>query len=1083
MVSEYDIPTSRLLRNTEKLRQTLYSRNLYAPDTQYPLQNESNVNRTVDAINTIIGGLTPFKSFNLENTVFGRTFENRTPLTNIGLIMLGKQFALNAMSGMARENFPVVKVSNLFDGNKNTNLFTKHIDYDITIKEDTTKFENFIDSIIYWYPLKNYPFNPKSINSDYIKNTGSGQLNILYQNINNNIYKQNNNNSDTTFYDYADKVDNPIKPRTAQIFTFFSFDESRVYPLGPLGITETLARSVELANKAMSESYYNIEKVSSEYAPTIEYLGNFGDTEKNNNNNKQWEKDGQNPWIDNYNEFAGDNSDNRIVWGRDGITKELNNEIGQLRGDLSDSVFKTDGDLKNFGVNTGLLEYTRNLVNATVGKIGDMTRKAFLKGNNIEGFNGAGLWKANSSTYASSVKNTIAGKKGIRQHTAVDQYDRFAKAIRFDGNNVYGGNENSVIYNSVLPRIHPVINKEGQVDPKNLMLSIENLAIRVIRRDGYGIIDNEYGSPIPECEIGPFDGRIMWFPPFNMEIQETATAKYEPTVMIGRNEPMYNYQNSERSAVLNFTLLIDYPPQLKNYALSKTPQKDMAEFFAFGGDSYKEPKSYIEDLELKSFLLQNQINDVWDRGAYAETNLETPSSLKLYFPNNVPKVSDNLNTIVDAMYKTYTYEIINGFPSCDGTGWGLNNEVYFVNGLVSYQLSGNTYWKLSGATSSQYNFSGDTDQSGNCELNISLKKMFDNPDYRKYYNIEITGGASLLYTEGNPKDIKEGDAYNLALGQRRADATKVLIENRLKAIYGKSVTDLGINIITTASKGSAGGNASGATAAGISLLETKEERSAEISFVKNNTPPDRKYIPLTTTEQTSIKIKTDEIDKIQAEINKAKSIVSDCVMSERIIAESNGLGDGGILRGFQSVAGNYYYPVFHSQTPEDFHKRLTFLQQCTRQGAAKRYEVVDNNGILRAKNSVFGRQPICILRIGDFFYTKVIIESVNFDYTETTWDMNPEGFGMQPMLAKITLNMKLIGGQSLKGPIDALQNAVAFNYYANSNYTNKGMYKLPSREADIQASYMDGILTTEQSNLKAAYAQNVGNNVVNFTRI
>ena len=165
-----------------------------------------------------------------------------------------------------------------------------------------------------------------------------------------------------------------------------------------------------------------------------------------------------------------------------------------------------------------------------------------------------------------------------------------------------------------------------------------------------------------------------------------------------------------------------------------------------------------------------------------------------------------------------------------------------------------------------------------------------------------------------------------------------------------------------------------------------------------------------------------------------------------------------ILNSFESISDNQFYPVFHSQTPEDFHRRLTFLQQCTRQGAAKRYDILDENtGELRARNSVFGKQPICVLRIADFFYTKVVIESVTIDYAETTWDMNPEGFGMQPMIANITLNMKVIGGQSLKGPIDALQNAVTFNYYANSTFTDKGMYKKPSHVATDQNQYMFGI--------------------------
>jgi hypothetical protein len=65
--------------------------------------------------------------------------------------------------------------------------------------------------------------------------------------------------------------------------------------------------------------------------------------------------------------------------------------------------------------------------------------------------------------------------------------------------------------------------------------------------------------------------------------------------------------------------------------------------------------------------------------------------------------------------------------------------------------------------------------------------------------------------------------------------------------------------------------------------------------------------------------------------------------------------------------------------------------------------------------------------------------------------------------------MKLMGGQSLKGPIDALQNAVSFNYYANSSFTNAGMYQLPSKAASDQESFIKEILTAEQAQMSAKY--------------
>jgi hypothetical protein len=116
-------------------------------------------------------------------------------------------------------------------------------------------------------------------------------------------------------------------------------------------------------------------------------------------------------------------------------------------------------------------------------------------------------------------------------------------------------------------------------------------------------------------------------------------------------------------------------------------------------------------------------------------------------------------------------------------------------------------------------------------------------------------------------------------------------------------------------------------------------------------------------------------------------------------------------------------------TPEGLNSRLTFLNQCTRQGP----QILDST---KPQNMVFGRPPICVLRIGDFYNTKIVVDSVNISYDPLQWDLNPEGIGVQPMLAKVTMSFKFIGGSSLGGPIKQLQNAVSYNFYANT-----GVYK------------------------------------------
>lgn len=145
---------------------------------------------------------------------------------------------------------------------------------------------------------------------------------------------------------------------------------------------------------------------------------------------------------------------------------------------------------------------------------------------------------------------------------------------------------------------------------------------------------------------------------------------------------------------------------------------------------------------------------------------------------------------------------------------------------------------------------------------------------------------------------------------------------------------------------------------------------------------------------------------------------------------------------------NYFDPAFHSISPEGFNARLTFLQQCMRQGQT--LEMTGGNDQKIAGNLAFGRMPVCVLRIGDFINTRVIIDSISINYNEGNailWDLNPEGIGVQPLFAKVSMALKLIGGQSLEGPITKLQNALSFNYYANTGvYDNRSDRAYPTHQ-------------------------------------
>jgi len=1054
-----NVNSSRLITSTEALRNTLLTRNLYTPNNMYPLES-TDTGKIIKTIDSIIGIIAPFKSFDLENTVIGRLAGDKTPISVIGLAMLGKQFAYNEMSHVAQQTYGVFKPSNLFDGNRDTKLFVRNSDMTITSQSAKTTFGQFIQNITTSnFNNRDSVFNSKSENSNYIENTGSGQLNFLYTALNKNLYVEN----DPTLIKYGDKINNPLKPRSTYLeIKTNAGDINSVYVGGkkyfnfnfnPYNSIIISDQSQENANSSMLTSYDNAARydLTQEYAPNNVYVDDvFGKTlikgsdKEISSINDQYEI---NSWINPNTGFKSDDTNTQIVWGRDGITsatkanlRDLQGLSDEQRGEISEKALS-----KDFNVNSGLLKYTSELLNASDGNLIDITRKAFAKGSKLVGFNGSGLWKSPSWALKTGT--------GTRQHSSLDQYDRYAKAIRFEGNQVYDGNVgnvDSVIHKTVMPKIHPIYkdNIYSSEGNKNLMFSIENLAIRVISKDSVGIIDDGEGSTIPVSEVGQFNGRIMWFPPYNIEILETTNAKYESTSMIGRSEPIYNYLNSERSATLNFTLLIDYPPQLRNKVFNGTSKhKEIAEFFAFGysGEESKTPKTSNPQ---RIDALKTQIAATNETKMPEITVMNNVVIPPISFPNDMPNESQ-INTIFDYMYDM-GYEVSSDCLPTDETSWGINGKSVYSND----ELIPNDAWiepssfinKVDTSVNSQYDYIGD----GN-ELNKELINFFTNEVNRKYYEIKIIGSASLLYD--NPT---ERNQYNEALGKRRAEATKVLIDYRLSQMFGKN-HGVKITFDGDGSKGSTTAPTSTALAANISTKETKLSRTVQVRIVRSSITPDaiEPSQPISTLQKETLDTLQKQMgDETSNYYKNKRGGINDNTLDER---KSNSK----MPIGFQDVSENVYVPAFHSQTPEEFHRRLVFLQQCMKQGAAQR----KGDSI---KNSVFGRQPICILRIADFMYTKVIIENLTVDYTETTWDMNPEGFGMQPMLAKVTLQMKIIGGQSLKGPIDALQNAVSFNYYANSTFSNNGMYAKPYNESTKQNSYITGILATETKTLNDA---------------
>lgn len=538
---------------------------------------------------------------------------------------------------------------------------------------------------------------------------------------------------------------------------------------------------------------------------------------------------------------------------------------------------------------------------------------------------------------------------------------------------------------------------------KSFMFSLENLAW-----------SDSLTKLIP-CEIGPGDpltnskGRIMWFPPYDIAINESVSASYDRTNFIGRGEPIYTYNNTERTGTLSWKIVVDHPNYL-NFFKDKTTDEDYASFFA-GAMKIEEIQNRVLSTEEKEKL---KIANAAKRSNGAPNQVQPVFEFNVYYPNDVSDVpqesggdpllfrgyengytnyKDKNNTRID--YSEYP----TGIKYEQGT-----TKVEEVYGMGTTTRSHGTS-KENDTDNTNFGLNGT-----NNSINLSMSDIeeldgwydFDNssraiilPEYFtvgncKYCKIELTGYAS-----------PHGDLiYNKGLSKSRGDKLKTYLAETLGIEDGRIKVNPSVAITE--------GNSGCKEKTSKDTIDCKKDRKVLVSVAydakleKNDTSkpgrdpnePDPKFtIPLS-------------------------RFYTECNYFEKIKETDNF-----VYAQFKDKIKNFH-PAFHAITPEGFNSRLTFLQQCMRQGPT--------NGSDNPDNLAFGKPPVCILRLGDFYHTKIIIESLTIDYEPIVWDLNPEGVGVQPMIANVNISFAFIGGSSMKGPINRLQNAISFNYFANT---------------------------------------------------
>lgn len=303
----------------------------------------------------------------------------------------------------------------------------------------------------------------------------------------------------------------------------------------------------------------------------------------------------------------------------------------------------------------------------------------------------------------------------------------------------------------------------------------------------------------------------------------------------------------------------------------------------------------------------------------------------------------------------------------------------------------------------------------------------------KWFKKRNVGGESFqkFFDEGKliVKAIGSGEETNVS--PKSKDGTNFTIDCRKNIVDGETPTTAKINNY-------------GGEWYSVPAMACRKVRIASIlaTYVQEPKPEETDEVITTpivipnTSGNTTINIpplkiieKPDPIKKLKDGISKKilRHLFSECDYFD-LIKESDPMI-------FESIKDKvkYFTPAFHSITPEGLNSRLTFLQQCMRPGQT--IPVIGPDGQPKyndAKNTAFGAPPVLVLRIGDFYNTKIIPNSLGIQYDPLVFDMNPEGIGVQPMLAKISLGFDFIGGHGLAGPVKQLQNALSFNYYGNT---------------------------------------------------
>ena len=612
-----------------------------------------------------------------------------------------------------------------------------------------------------------------------------------------------------------------------------------------------------------------------------------------------------------------------------------------------------------------------------------------------------------------------------------------------------------------------IIGSMNNAYAKKYMFSLENLAWATSNAPGYSVSD------LAVCERGPNGGRVMWFPPYNLTFSESVQANWNPNDFIGRPEPIYTYKNTSRTGSLTWDIVVDHPSVLNvivNKVLANETNKPRIDSILdsfFAGcrkyDLYELAKKYytinpndlfqiqqaISSKEITREQMQYAISEIETTAEVASDNsgggvtgsgggndgntnyFEKYNQIGFYFGNDFPKPNTAPN--YTAEYDRYTSPTNVNLYTSKSNGEQLGrffNTVVKSNYSIAKQLAIDIAEQIKNSTEGTVTIEVDSSCSAPATISYNkslssrriasvIKFFAENPATKKYYDekrlLVVSGTGFGEVTTSTPLKSKEEVApYSLPFSPSNSVNCT---DNDGGGTAGGDTQALSTEIFTT--------NAMSCRRAYIKKITSTLKSPQPVLPPKKTTVITGNVVTTTETQTTvqDVRIPKDNITK-----RVLRALLSECDYFEVIKEETPLVYDN--LRDKLK----FFQPAFHSTTPEGLNTRLTFLQQCMRPGdtipvvkSIGGKDVLEYNN---ATNTAFGAPPVLILRIGDFYNTKIIPTSLSIAYENL--DINPEGIGVQPMIAKVTLAFNFVGGSGLKESVDKLQNALTFNYYANT---------------------------------------------------